>query len=448
VLDARRIAQTVLLRVETGGAFANRALDAALSEAGRLDPRDTALATELVYGTLRRQIFIDHALSHFSRQPLPSLDPAVRVLLRMGAHQVLHLRMPERASVHATVELAKEIQRGRAVSYVNAVLRALGRERSHILIPPASVDPVGFLSLSESFPRWLVERLLNAHGFDATAALLASLNHPAPLTVRVNARRRDRAAAVHELKAAFGSDALPTRFSPVGLTVTEGRASVALLRPEDGAWQAQDEAAQLVSFFAAPSPGLRVLDACAAPGGKSCHMTELMENRGVIDAVDVHASRVREIEDAARKLGHTCILPRPADATLPLPFAPPEGYDLVLIDAPCTGLGTIRRHPELKTRRNQEDVGRLAELQRKLLENLAGSVRPGGILVYAVCTFTPEEGPMQIESFLRAHSVFRRERPPESAIAWADLLDPSGDLVIDPARHGTDAFYAARLRRT
>ncbi len=447
MLDARRIALRALVRVEKDSAFANRAIDSGLTEAGRLDERDTALVTELVYGTLRRQIFIDHALSHFSRQALPALDVEVRTLLRMGAHQVLHLRMPEHASVHSTVELAKEVQKGRAVSYVNAVLRSLVRQRGNILIPPASVDPVGFLSLTESFPRWLVEQLLASHGFDGTAALLASLNHPAPLTVRVNVRRNDRSAAAHAIKAETGVDALPTRFSPEGLTLSAARVTAPLLRPESGLWQAQDEAAQLVSFLAAPSPGMQVLDACAAPGGKSCHLAELMDNRGSVVSLDVHANKMREIADGARRLGLTIVAPRAADATMPLPFAPPGGYDLVLLDAPCSGLGTIRRHPELKTRRSAEDVGRLAELQSRLLDNLARYVRPGGILTYAVCTFTMEEGTNQIASFLQRHRDFSRAAAPRGTVDWPPLLDARGDMNVDPARHGTDAFFAARLQR-
>jgi 16S rRNA (cytosine967-C5)-methyltransferase len=446
-LDARRIAHGVLVRVEQGGAFANRALDTALSEAGVLDPRDAALATELVYGTLRRQIFIDHALSHFSRQPLLSLDAGVRALLRLGAHQLLHMRIPERAAVHATVELAKEVQRGRGVTYVNAVLRAVARDRSHILVPPASVDPGGFLSLSESFPRSLVEPLIEWKGFDRAAALLASLNHPAPLTIRVNSRKADRTAATQRLKAELGLDAMPTRFSPVGLTLAEAKTSVELLRPSDGAWQAQDEAAQLVSFFADPAPTARVLDACAGPGGKTSHLAEIMGDAGAIDAIDLHTARARAVEESARALGHASVKTHAADACLPLPFAPASGYDLVLVDAPCSGLGTVRRHPELKTRQAPEDIRRLAELQRKLLDNLARYVRLGGSLVYAVCTFTRDEGPAQIMSFLSRKPEFSRAPRPGGPVDWTELLDASGDLVTDPAHHGTDAFYAVRLVR-
>lgn len=446
-MDARRIAYTVLVRVDQGGAFANRALDAAISEAGQLDPRDVAFATELVYGTLRRQPFIDHALRHFSHTPLEELDAKTRALLRLGAHQVLHLRVPDHASVHATVELAKTIREGRATKLVNAVLRAIARAKDNILVPPEAVDPVNHLALTESFPPWLVERMLAAHGFEETKARLVAMNRTAPFTVRVNVRRGDRAAATHALKAACDVDALPTRFSPVGLTLEGVSTSLALVRDAQGRWQAQDEAAQLVGLFAAPAPGMTVLDACAAPGGKTTHLAELMDDQGRLDAVDVHKGKMRDIDDAAQKLGLSIIRSHAADATLPLPFAPPEGYDLVLVDAPCSGLGTVRRHPELKTRRTAEDVTRLAALQAQILDNVAGVVKPGGLLVYATCTFVREECEDQVARFLARHPAFARAAPPDNGLDWSALVNAQGELVLDAHHHGTDGFFAARLVR-
>jgi 16S rRNA (cytosine967-C5)-methyltransferase len=446
VLESRRIAHTVLVRVEQGGAFANRALDAALSEAGVLDPRDVSLATELAYGTLRRQIGIDHALRHFSKRPLEELEPDTRALLRLGAHQILNLRIPDRASVHATVELAKEVRHGRPVPFVNAVLRSLARERANVLVPPAAIDPAGHLEVTESFPRWFVESLLAERPFDEVKALLASLNQPAPLNLRVNLRRGTRAEAQRLLSGTYGLDSLPTLHSPAGL-VLDALAPALLLRPEEGRWQAQDEAAQLVGFFAAPEPGMTVLDACAAPGGKTCHLAELMDDRGRVDAIDVHPNKVREVNEGARRLGLTIVRAEAGDATAPVPGAPVGGYDLVMADTPCSGWGTVRRHPELKTRRTAADTTRLAQMQSGILDNLAGVVKPGGVLVYALCTFTQEEGPRQVERFLARHPEFVRDAPPSGPVDFGPLTSAAGDLTLDPHRHGTDAFFAARLRR-
>lgn len=446
MLDARRIAHQVLVRVDKGGAFANRALDTAIEEAGRLDTRDVSLATELAYGTLRRQVSLDHALAHFSRQPLADLDHETRALLRMGAYQLMYLRVPDRAAVHATVELAKEFNRGRSVKYVNAVLRALLRDRDNVLIPPESVDPAGHLSITRSVPRWLAQALIDWRGVAWAGDLLASLNDPAPFTVRTNVLRGDRAAAIEALRQATGIEAQPTRYSPVGLTVEGARRPAEVLRPADGRWQAQDEAAQLVGFLCAPRPGWKVLDACAAPGGKSCHLAELMGDRGSVDAVDVHAGKLRDLAEGARRLGLTAVRTHAADASLPFPFAPEGGWDLALVDAPCSGLGTIRRHPELKTRRTGEDVARLAQLQAAILDNVASVIRPGGVLVYSVCTFTREEGTDQVQRFLERHRGFKRA-PLPAGVAWSALLNADGDLEVDPHRHGMDAFFAARLVR-
>lgn len=446
VLDARRIALEVLVRVEKGGAFANRALDAALSEAGRLDPRDVALATELTYGTLRRQVELDHALGLFSHQPLESLDFETRHLLRLGAYQILHLRVPDRAAVHETVELAKEYRNGRSATFVNAVLRSLLREKASLALPSPHTDPAGHLSLLESFPRWFVEYLIDWRGYDWTAQALKAANEPASLTVRVNRLRRTRDEAAFVVEALAGVSVEPTRHSPMGLVVAGARRPGDLVRPSEGLWQAQDEAAQLVGFLCAPKPGWKVLDACAAPGGKSCHLAELMDDEGLVDACDIHKGKLTDLAEGASRLGLTSVRTHAADASLPLPFAPDGGWDLALVDAPCSGLGTVRRHPELKLRRTLSDIERLAALQARILDNVAPLVRPGGILVYSVCTFTKEEGTEQVERFLARHPDYRRAPLPDG-IDWTPFLDERGDIETDPHRHGLDAFFAARLER-
>lgn len=457
MLEARRIAHTVLVRVERGGAFANRALDATLRSSGRLDPRDVGLATELTYGTLRKQVFLDDALSRFSRIPLPELDHETRALLRLGAYQLFHTRIPPHATVHSTVELAREFHRGRATKFVNAVLRSLERNRKSITLPSPTEDPEGHLSLSASVPRWLAAESIRWFGFERATSLLHSFDTPAPLSLRVNRRRATRDEALDRLRSELELDARPTEYSPAGVTATQVRADPELLRPDHGQWQAQDEAAQLVGFLASPAPGSTVLDACAAPGGKTSHLAELMDDEGHIDAADIHQNKLRDIVDGARRLGLSIIDAHPADASLPLPFARDVvetrgGYDLAMVDAPCSGLGTLRRHPEQKTRRTATDVERLAELQARILDNVATVVRPGGVLVYAVCTFTRTEGPEQVDRFLARHPEWKRQRPPERTpdgdlLPWHALLNERGDLDLAPDTHGTDGFYAARLVR-
>lgn len=491
MLEARRIAHTVLVRVDCDDAFANRTLDAALRSAGKLDPRDVALATELSYGSLRRQVTLDHMLAQVSKRPLSELDAETRALLRLGAYQILYTRIPTRASVHATVELAKEFHKGRASGFVNGVLRALLRKKDSIRISSASEDPVLNLSLEASVPRWLAKECIAWFGAERARSLLESLDTSAHMSLRVNRLRATRTEAAEDLERTLGLNSEEAPHSPHGLYCPQAKVSPDLLRPEHGKWQAQDEAAQLVGYFAAPTPGSVVLDACAAPGGKTCHLAELMNNEGHIDAVDIHQNKLSTILEGAARLGLDIVHTHAADASKPLNFAKAVverqgGYDLALIDAPCSALGILRRHPEIKGKRSEEDIARLAALQAKILRNVAALVKPAGVLVYAVCTMTPAEGPKQIERFLQENPEWRRQLPPGARPAeaseplssapksspddpaapalerspaidkpldrkipspewWDTLLDANGDLVLAPDTHGTDGFYAARL---
>jgi 16S rRNA (cytosine967-C5)-methyltransferase len=437
---ARRIAAEVLLRVEHDGAFANLALDAALRQAGVLEPREAALATELTYGTLRWQLQLDRALAAHSDRPLEEVDPPARVALRMGAFELLHhARVPERAVVNEAVELAKELKAGRAAGFVNAVLRRLSEKRAPPEPPSREADPVGHIAARTAHPRWMVERWARWLGLDETEKLCEANQRQAPAVVRV---RRGALPQAREALRKAGIESEPGRYSPDALVLAAGAPpALDIEGHEEGLFQAQDEAAQLVSLYAAPPAGARVLDACAAPGGKACHLAEIVGPTGTVLAVDLHARKAGAIAEAARRMGLTNIEARAADAMLPLPDVPLESFALVLLDSPCSGLGTLRRHPEVKLRRTPEDVDRLASLQARLLASVQRYVKPGGLLVYALCTLTPEECDEQLDRFVRAFSQFRLE--PSSGFP----ADARGCLRTLPHRTGTDGFFAARLRK-
>lgn len=442
---ARRIAAEVLMRVAQGGAFANLALDSALRQAGVLEPREAALATELSYGVLRWQPQLDRALGAHSDRALDDLDEPVRVALRIGAFELLHhAKVPARAAVNEAVEVAKELKASRATGFVNAVLRRLSETRAPPEPPSREVDPVGHVAARTAHPRWMVERWSRWLGPQEAERLCAANQEQAPAAVRV-ARRRATVAEAREALRKAGIESVPGRYSPDALILAAGTPPALDIEGyEQGLFQAQDEAAQLVSLFAAPGREARVLDACAAPGGKACHLAELAD-RGSVLAVDLHARKASAIADAARRLGLDNLQARAADATLPIPDAPYESFDLVLLDAPCSGLGTLRRHPEVKLRRTPDDVDRLAQLQARLLASVQRYVRPGGALVYALCTLTPEECDEQVRRFLDAFPRFRLDKPP--ANFPADCL--AGDFMRTlPHRTGTDGFFAARLGRT
>src|SRR3954467_7166850 len=394
---ARRIAAEVLMRVAQGGAFANLALDAALRQAGVLEPREVALATELTYGTLRWQLQLERALSAHSDRALDELDEPVRVVLRLGAFELLHHeKVPARAAVNEAVELAKELKAARASGFVNAVLRRLSETRAPPPPPSREVDPVGHVAAVTSHPRWLVERWSRWLGAGETERLCAANQQQAPASVRV-ARRKASVAQAQEALRKAGVESQPGRYSPDALILASGTPpALDIEGHEQGLFQAQDEAAQLVSLFTAPDRSARILDACAAPGGKACHLAEIADQGSVL-AVDLHARKAAGIAEAARRLGLDNLKTLAADATLPIPELSPESFDVVLLDAPCTGLGTLRRHPEVKLRRTPEDVDRLAQLQAKLLASVQRYVRPGGLLVHAVCTLTPEESEEQVQ---------------------------------------------------
>ncbi len=436
--DPRRIAFEVLLRVEQGRAFANAVLDAKLEAHADLDPRDRALATELVYGTLRRALALDWVVDQHASRPVASLDPPVRQLLRLGAYQLLHLRVPDHAAVDATVRLAREVGAHKASGFVNAVLRSIAGRREPPLLPPFEVDPALYLRATEGLPEWIFEAWRRRLPLEELPRAARAVNEPAPLCLRApSPALRDE--ALRRL-AAEGVDAEPSRLSPVGLLLPGGHPDRLAVAAEL-CLEAQDEAAQAAAFFAlaeGPRPlEIRsVLDACAAPGGKAFLVAEALPE-ATVDAVDLHRSRTRRIAEGAARLGLSeRIRVHAADVTRPLPFARDDGWDLVLVDAPCTGLGTLRRRPEIKLHRQREDVGRLAATQRRILSGAAPHVAPGGRLAYLVCTWTHEETEAVVEWFLAEHPDFE--------------VEPAGDRArfeTWPHREGADGFFAVRFRR-
>ncbi len=439
-VTARTLAFDVLLRVEEGGAFASRALDAALSQVGALDPREVGLATELTYGTLRRALALDAALAPHSSRPLEKLDPATRVLLRLGAYQLLHLGTAPHAAVGETVEIAKQRDHGRAAGYVNAVLRALLRAGAPPPPPGLEVDPAGHVAAAEALPRWLAEEWVAWFGPAEALALARSMNGAAPLTVR-SPRRDDLLAAARRA----GLEVRPCLRSPDGLVL--GGGSVATLTRAAGSlpFQVQDEGAQLATSMAAGhlrGRRARVLDTCAAPGGKAFHLAELLGPGSEVVAVEIHPRKAEVLrqEAARRGLDVTVVC---ADAARPVPGLAEGSFDAVLVDAPCSGLGTLRRHPELKLRRDAPDLARLATLQLEILRGSARYARPGAPVTYAVCSLSRAEGPDLVAAFLA--EGWRRDPAPASVPA--DTLTSDGDLLTLPHRHGADGFYAARLVR-
>jgi 16S rRNA (cytosine967-C5)-methyltransferase len=437
-MTARTLAIDVLARVEATDAWLTPVLDARLSESPLKDVRDAALATELCYGATRRRLALDFALTGVSDRRLPTLEDRVLAALRVGAYQLFYGRMPARAAVADTVEAIKDLGLGRAAGFVNAILRKLAA-LPHQPLPPAEPQ-ADYLSVKESHPRWLVERWLSGFGPQKAQEMLAADNQPPPLVLRANTTRTSRDALFALLNEA-GLQPVATLASPVGVALTSKGKVESLLGFTEGLWQVQDEAAQLVVHYAEVPEEARVLDLCAAPGGKSCQLAE----RGPVVALDLHARKLEGVRAEAVRLGvEKRLTLRAHDATQPLPRDLGH-FDAVLLDAPCSGLGTLRRNPELRYRRMEADIPRLAELQRLLLERAQEAVPRGGLLVYAVCSTEPEEGPRQLQDFLKAWPDFALA-PPEGRAAQDCPLE-NGCLRTLPGPEGRDGFFAARLRR-
>ena len=410
------------------------------------DERDRALAGEIATGTLRWQAAFDHVVSVFANRAITRLDPEVVDILRLTIFQLLHLtRVPASAAVDDAVNLTKKVGKRSAAPLVNAILRRVSRERAALPLPPRDAGSreaaLDYLSIALSHPRWLAARWLDRYGFDAAEAWCRFDNSPAALTLRAN-RLRTTAEALAADLLRHGVTTSPARFAPDGLIVEDGNPLRTPLA-KTGAFVVQDEASQLVALMTGVTPGERVLDACASPGGKTTAMAAAMDGRGTIVAADVRPRRVRLLADAVRRSGAPNVRVVQADAAGPLPFA--SGFDCILVDAPCTGLGTLRRDPDIRWRRGEGDLATAAAYQVRLLDTLAAQVKPGGRLVYATCSSEPDENEDVAARFLDAHPEFTLQRPRGLPPAVAPLVDAAGRLRTLPHRDGLEAFFAAAL---
>ena len=442
-------ARTAAFRALTAVTSGRRDLPAALADSRRQlsDERDRSLCAAIVHGALRWQRACDHLVEHFSRRRIDSLDADVLVILRLSLFQILHLdRVPAAAVVDDAVSLTRSAGHRSATGFVNAVLRATLRQRHRLPLParPREIADRGaaldYLGITWSHPGWLVERWLDRFGFAEAEQWVRFNNDLAPLTLSVNRLRASR-GEVRSMLAAAGVETLDTRFAPTGLTVSAGHP---LPHVSQGTFFVQDEASQLVPMAVDAKPDERVLDLCAAPGGKTVLMIGDMSDAGLLAACDVRERRVALLQDTLRRSGARHAHPVLVGANGPLPFA--GAFDRVLVDAPCSGLGTVRRDPDIKWRRQASELAGFAERQLVLLDRAAAVVRPGGRIVYATCSSEPEENEGVVDRFLAGHDRYRLldlRRGGRSELA--PVLDDRGMLRTLPSAHGLEAFFAAAL---
>jgi len=447
--SAREAALRALRDVDVKEAYANLALDAHLTRS-KLEGRDRALATEIVYGVTRRRGTVDWAIGQVATRPIDQIDPYIRNILRSAVYQVLYMeRIPHSAAVDEAVNLARQYGHEGVAKFVNGVLRNFLRRLPTLPWPDPAADPVGALAVQHSHPEWLVRQWSDRFGQEDAVRLMEASNRVPPLTVRVNMLKATR-EQVAEALAAEGIKTEPTPHSPFGLIIHELTSASYLdkLKPmKAGHFTVQDESSMLVAPVVAPQPGQTVIDAAAAPGGKTTHMAELMENQGRVIAVDVHPHKVELVEQNARRLGATIIEGLCADAR-EIGQKMPGRADAVLCDAPCSGLGTLARRPDARWRKTPEDVTQLVPIQQAMLESAAVAVKPGGTLVYSTCTIEPRENQELVEAFVREHPDFAFDdiRPYLPLSLAGDAR--GGWIQLLPHIHGTDGFFIARMKRT
>jgi 16S rRNA (cytosine967-C5)-methyltransferase len=433
---ARACALAVLRRVFEDGAWADRALHGEAARLG-LDPRDRALAMRLAYGAVQRRATLDHLIEQLAGRPVARLEPLVLAALRLGVYQLAFAdRIPAHAAVGETVELVKRGSPGGA-GLVNAVLRRGAREAPALLAALGDATPAA-AALRHSYPEWVAELWWETLGPEEALALMAAGNEPAEAALRVNTLRVDVAG----LAARLPVPAHPAPGIPEGLVLEAPFDAFAAPEWEAGEFMPQSRAAMAVARLLAPRPGERVLDLCAAPGAKTTHLAALMENRGELVAVERHRGRADALGRTVARMGARVEV-RCADAAEP---QEPAAYDRVLVDPPCSDLGTLASRPDARWRKPADLPARLARQQARILRAGADALRPGGTLVYSTCTISPSENEDVVRAFLAEREDFRAEDPRSDVPLWEHARVPGFAQTL-PHRDGTDGFFFARLRR-
>jgi 16S rRNA (cytosine967-C5)-methyltransferase len=435
VWTARELALDVLTRVEQDQAYSNLLLNQALQSHSLARP-DAGLATELVYGTIQRLNTIDFYLSGFVPKGLNKLEPWVRSLLRLSLYQLLYLdRIPAHAAVNEAVDIAKRRGHSGISGMVNAILRNIIRSRQQLVIP-SDLEPVRRIALEHSHPEWLVQRWLEQYGEAVTANICSANNEPPKVSVRVNSLRIDRGSLIDELRAQ-GIDAAPSQLSTDGVIVT-GAGNMAHSRwYQEGMISIQDESSMMVANALDPQPGMLVLDCCAAPGGKTTHIAERMKDQGQIWASDLHEHKRKLIEEQADRLKLGSIRTITEDARRLSDRFARDSFDRILLDAPCSGFGVIRRKPDVKWAKQSHDIEGIAALQLELLNRVRQLLKPGGVLVYSTCTIEQNENERVVERFIR-------ENGDQFELS---VKDGPAMRTIFPYEYGSDGFFIARITR-
>ena len=440
-MDAREVAMLTLNACQRQGGWSDGVLKKQLAVAG-LDNRDAALATQLCFGVLQNQLLLDHYLSQFSNIPLKRMEGKVVQVLRLGAYQMLFLdKIPHSAAVNSAVAMTKtHCKNPRASGMVNGILRSLERSLENLPTIP-SENTAEYLSILYSHPKWFVEELLTILGEEETASFLAANNSQPATTVMVNTVRTTVQALTERLEEA-GVEVQPHPWLENCLYLSRTGDLERLTAFQEGLFYVQDPASRLAIRAADPKPGMRVLDCCAAPGGKSFASAIAMENRGEVISCDLHPHKKKLLQAGADRLGLDILTPMTADGRQ---FREEweNAFDVVLVDAPCSGLGVIRKKPDIRYK-DAEPLKDLPPVQADILANASRYVKPGGVLLYSTCTILPRENEGVVNGFLERNPAYKAEA--FTSVGNIGEVE-SGMITLWPHRHGTDGFFICKLRK-
>ena len=450
ITDPRAAALIVLDRVDRGKATLDAILDDAASELAGLSRRDRSLFNQLVYGVLRRRLRLDAVVEAYADRPFEKISPPILNILRIGLFQILFMdRIPASAAVNTAVNLVRTRKALKAAGFVNALLRNSLRAPDRFCLPDALDSPVDHTAITHSFPPWLVSRWIERMGVAETDRLCAAMNTIPPITLRCNRLKNSLSELANELMdQAEGIDIVDK--VPGGINLIRPRCPIPKMKAFiNGRFAVQDGAAQLVSLLLAPQPGETVLDACAGLGGKATHLAQIMDNQGTIVAMDNVPAKLIRLENEAHRLGVSIIHTRHADLNRPIDADTLPRFDRILLDAPCSGLGVLRRNPDAKWSSQKADIARSARRQARFLDHLAPLVKKNGVLVFAVCSMEPEENEGVIKTFLKNHANFAitgAQSMGEKSVL--PFLGEDGFFRSAPHIDHMDGFFAARLQCT
>jgi len=447
--DARKIALETLNTLDKGQRTLDSILQDYFADDVATSKRDRGLLQALVYGVLRWKGRLDFIICHFSSTRFDRIDPKVLNILRLALFQIIYLdRIPNSAAVNTAVEMTKASGAPWVVGYVNALLRKTSRQYQEVSFPDTAKNMIAAMAAAKSFPEWIIYRWLNRYGLKNTAVLCDAVNTIPPVTVRTNTLKTSPQELIKVL-AKEAEQIKQTPYSPDGITFVNPATSIPELSAFKAGWfQVQDEAAQLVSLFLNPRPGETVLDACAGLGGKTGHIAQLMKNEGAVVAIDLNEKKLLRLESEMQRLGISIVSTLCHNLEHSFHQPQPTGFDRILLDAPCSGLGVMRRNPDIKWQTSKRNLTKYKTRQLCLLDNLAHRIKPGGILVYAVCSPEPEENEEVINEFLKKHNEFVIDRHsgnlPEK---MRSVTASEGFFKTFPNLSQMDGFFSVRLQR-